>query len=375
MATWSSDPVPPSFGLYVHVPFCTTKCPYCDFSTAPYVGSRVPRYVEALTREAGLYGDAAEAPMTSVFIGGGTPSLLTSAELSQLMSGLRRSFTILEDAETTLEASPEGVNPAKLEGYRHAGVDRLSLGVQSFDDGVLAALGREHGASDAAAAVRLAREAGFANVSVDLMFGAPNERLEQWRKTLSRAISLDVEHVSVYGMTLEPKTVFGRLNRREPLPLPDDDAQAEMYEHAVEALSEAGYRQYETSNYARPGYECRHNLTYWRNEPYIGLGASAWGYLGGERYGNVPGAQSYVQRVESGRSPVIEHERLSGRAARGESVTLALRMTDGLDVAAYTRRFGAGPERDFGKEIQVLVEWGLLERHDDDAGSVRLRLT
>ena len=360
MATSDPDRRPPSFGLYVHVPYCTAKCPYCEFSTAPYVSSRVPAYLYAIAHEARTYSPRVSSPFTSVFIGGGTPSLLSGDEVHALMASLRDAFSILPDAEVTIEANPESLDAGKLEGYLDAGVTRLSIGVQSFDDELLGVLGREHLAADGCAAIAVARSVGFRNVSVDIMFGAPTARPDQWRRTVEQAVGVDADHLSVYGMTLEPVTVFGRQDRKAPLDLPDEDVQAEMYEWAMDELAQAGYRQYEISNFARPGFECRHNITYWLNEPYVGLGASAWGYLDGERYGNVRGAQSYVQRISSARSAVVDRERLIGLAAKSETVTLGLRMTEGVDSMAYQQRHGTDLVADFGDVIGPLVDVGCL---------------
>ncbi|MDA1191646.1 MAG: radical SAM family heme chaperone HemW [Candidatus Poribacteria bacterium] len=359
------------FGLYVHIPFCVHKCYYCDFATAPYIKERVPRFLDALKREAeqrislpraGEGKDGIERNVTSVFFGGGTPSLLTGDQLTDLLNFLRAHYPIAQDAEITVESNPETVDQPKLDAYRRAGVNRLSFGVQVFDDGLLKTLGRDHSVADVYRAYEAARAVGFDNVNLDLIFALPDQSLRGWQDTVKRALDANPEHLSVYGLTIEPKTVYSSWIDRDLLAVPDDDAQADMFEWTLDTLTDAGYDHYETSNYARRGRECRHNLTYWMNAPYVGLGPSAYGYLNGERYGNVRGTQSYIKRIEEGREVVVDRERLEGRAHRAETVMLALRMREGVDLTRYAARFGVNFAEDFRDEIDALIEWGLLER-------------
>jgi len=358
------------FGLYVHIPFCVQKCAYCDFATAPYRASVVPDFLDALCREADMYASHVRRPFTSVFFGGGTPSLLTGEQMNALMAHLRASFPISGDAEVTVEANPGSFDAAKLDAYRKAGVNRLSIGAQVFDDSMLSLLGREHSAEDTFESLRLARDAGFDNVNLDLIFGLPGQSLSDWERTVRVALELAPEHLSVYGLTIEPKTVFAYRERRGELLIPDEETQAAMYEHSLDALESAGYRHYEISNYAKPGRESRHNRIYWENAPYLGLGPGAWGYLDGERYGNLRSVGGYMKRLREGVSPVVERERLTGRPARAETVMQALRLREGVSFEAYRKRYDVELLADFGDDLKPLIAAGLLEQT-----ATHLRLT
>jgi oxygen-independent coproporphyrinogen-3 oxidase len=351
-----------SFGLYVHIPFCVQKCAYCDFPTAPYRPSVVLDFLDALRREADSYAPRVTEPFTSVFFGGGTPSLLTSEQMTALMAHLRATFAVQPDAEITVEANPGTLDAAKLDAYRNAGINRLSFGAQAFDDHALSRLGREHTTDDTFQSYRNARNAGFDNVNLDLIFGLPGQRLSDWETTMRLALELAPEHVSTYGLTIEPKTVFAYRQRRGELVVPDDDAQATMFDAARDALASAGYRQYEISNYAKPGRESRHNVGYWINAPCLGLGPGAWGYLDGERYGNLRSVGGYVKRLREGASPVAERERLTPRAARAETVVQALRLLDGIPLKDYRQRFGSELDADYANQVAPLLAAGLLER-------------
>lgn len=350
------------FGLYVHIPFCVQKCFYCDFATAPYRRSVVEAFLDALRREADFYAFRIRQPFTSVFFGGGTPSLLTGDQLKDLVAFLRATFSFLPDAEVSLEANPGSLDAAKLEAYRDAGVNRLSLGAQVFDDATLRLLGREHTTKHISESYHLARSAGFENLNLDLIFGLPGQQLSDWQKTLYTALELVPEHLSLYGLTVEPKTVFAYRQRRGELSLPDEETQAKMYEWSLDVLETAGYRHYEISNFAKPGYESRHNRLYWENAPYLGLGPGAWSYLDGERYGNLRSLGGYLKRLGEGFLPVGERERLTGRAARAETVIQALRLREGVSFRFYRERYGSDLLVDFGEVIFPLRAAGLLER-------------
>lgn len=358
------------FGLYVHIPFCVQKCFYCDFATAPYRRSVVGAFLDALRREVDFYAFRIRQPFTSVFFGGGTPSLLTGEQLRDLVAFLRATFSFFPDAEVSLEANPGSLDAAKLEAYRDAGVNRLSLGAQVFDDAMLQLLGREHTMKHIGESYHLARRVGFENLNLDLIFGLPGQRLSDWQNTLDAALELAPEHLSLYGLTVEPKTVFAYRQRRGELSLPDEETQAEMYEEALDRLEAAGYCHYEISNFAKPGYECRHNRLYWENAPYLGLGPGAWSYLDGERYGNLRSLGGYLKRLREGFLPVAERERLTGRAARAETIIQALRLREGISFRAYRERYGADLLVDFEDVISSLLATGLLEKT-----STHLRLT
>jgi oxygen-independent coproporphyrinogen-3 oxidase len=318
-------------GLYVHVPFCLTRCGYCDFNT--YAGLdelRLP-YVDALLGEAELarpeWGDAT---FVSVFLGGGTPTVLPAEGMRWLLDHLRATLAVTEEAEITSEANPDTVDARYLGGLWDAGVTRLSLGLQSFDPGVLRALERVHTSEAAVAAFGAARSAGFDNVNLDLIYGAAGETLASWRRTLERTVALRPDHVSAYALTIEPATPLGRKVAAGVVPAPDPDTQADMYVAACEALGAAGFEHYEVSNWALPGRRCAHNLGYWEGRPYLGLGAGAHSFAGDRRWWNVRPPQRYLELVAAGRLPIGDEERLDEEQRRLERLLLGLRLVDGV---------------------------------------------
>jgi putative oxygen-independent coproporphyrinogen III oxidase len=318
-------------GLYVHVPFCLTRCGYCDFNAYAGLDHLASRYVGALLSEARLAAPTwEEQDVVSVFLGGGTPTTLEVADLKALRAHLRQTFEVDAGAEVTIEANPDTVDTAKLAGLLEAGYTRLSMGAQSFDRAVLAALERIHDPASVRRAMTAARDAGYANVNLDLIYGADGETLDSWERTLREAIELAPEHVSAYALTIEPSTPLGRKMSRGVVPAPDQDLQADMFELACEALAGAGYGHYEVSNWAKPGFECVHNLGYWERRPYLGLGAGAHSYRDDRRWWNVRPPEEYLSMVESGRLPVGGEERLEPSDAYLEEVFLRLRILKGV---------------------------------------------
>lgn len=369
-------------GLYLHIPFCGKKCAYCDFASYPGLGSLFAPYVRALRTEAEAARGAWEGvPFATAYVGGGTPTALPAdllAEVLQIPLGL---YGLPEGAEVSVEANPGTVDRAALRALRAAGANRLSLGVQSLDDRELALLGRLHSAEEAVASYRLARRAGFTNVSLDLMFGLPRQRPADWRATLDRALDLEPEHLSLYALTVEEETPLAGSIACGDLPAPDEDLAADMYELAVERLADAGYAQYEISNWVRrtpedapsptalPRLACRHNIIYWRNGLYLGLGVAAYSYDGAERRGNVRHPQEYIERIEAGESPLAEREAPDEALEMGETMMLGLRMVAGVAHAAFAARFRRTLDEVYGPVIGSLVADGLLER---DAVGIRL---
>jgi oxygen-independent coproporphyrinogen-3 oxidase len=323
-----------SAGIYVHVPFCLTRCGYCDFNAYAGLDHLASRYVSALLREAELVAPEWEGvEFVSVFLGGGTPTTLEVADLKALLARLRSAFSVTPDAEVTIEANPDTVDTPKLEGLIEAGYRRLSMGAQSFDRSVLAALERVHQPEAVRRAFAAARAAGYENVNLDLIYGAAGERLESWERTLEEAIALSPEHVSAYALTIEPATALGRRVARGATPAPDPDLQAEMFEAACRLLGNAGYGHYEVSNWAKPGYECRHNLGYWERRPYVGLGAGAHAYRAARRWWNVRPPEEYLSIVERGELPVGGSEELEPADAYLEEVFLRLRILRGIPAS------------------------------------------
>ena len=368
--------------LYLHIPFCTAKCGYCDFNSYEGLDHLVLDYTPALVREIGLWAPAAQGHrVDTVFFGGGTPSLTAIDDLTSIVTAIRERFAIAADAEWTLEANPSELTREHLEGLRGVGINRLSMGVQSLHDDELQQLDRLHSAERAVEAFNDVRAAGFENVNLDLIFGLIGQPLERWQSTLERAIELGPEHLSCYALTVEPGTALYYQVEKGQLPEPDPDVAADQYEWTRERLVEAGCHQYEISNWARPGRECRHNLVYWRTQPYLGLGAGAHSYFSGNRLANVNAPQRYVdavnesyeEREANGHGAL--HQISSGETpdaatALADALILGLRLTDGVEVAPFEARFGANLEASFGPALARYEALGILDRGDG-----RLRLT
>lgn len=369
-------------GVYLHVPFCERVCPYCDFAVEaarPLAPEREADYVAALLAELeARRGDFAGLRLATVYLGGGTPSLLEPRSVARLVAAVRAAFGGGAPEEVTLEVNPSTVERARLPGFREAGVDRLSIGIQSFDDLVLRRLGRAHRAEEGHATLAAARAAGFARISLDLIFGVPDQSDASFDADLDAVAAFAPEHVSAYGLTFEPGTPFGRARDEGRIVPPADDRTAELYERAGERLAAAGLPRYEISSHARPGGESRHNRRYWQRRPVLGLGVGAWSSEPrtpaaphGARRHNLRGVDAYLARVAAGGSPQAgETEVLAPATARGEAVFLALRTSEGLDPADFETEFGAPPEAFFGPAIDELCEAGLLESAED--GPLRL---
>jgi oxygen-independent coproporphyrinogen-3 oxidase len=367
--------MPDGFGLYVHVPWCRHVCPYCDFNV--YASARPPEqdYTATLGRE--LTAWAARPPfagrrVTSLYVGGGTPSLFTPDAIARVLDAADRSFGVAGDAEVTLEANPGTVSAATLAGYRAAGVNRLSLGVQSFVPHVLRTLGRDHTPADADAAVAAARAVGIENLSLDLIFAVPGGTLAEWHADLEHAIALAPTHVSAYALTFEPGTPFHAWRTTGRLPAVDEDDDAAMAEHAAARLAAAGYARYEISSWAQPGRASRHNQGYWDGSHYLGIGAGAHSFDAGpqpRRWSNLRAPGAYADAVASAGTAVGEEHPLDLDEARGDFVFTGLRRLVGVDAAGFADRFGLAIAEAF-PHVPGLVREGLLEWTDD-----RLRLS
>ncbi len=378
------------YSLYVHIPFCSHRCAYCDFNTYAGQEGLMPAYVEALCREVEWVGRHAPTDLDvhTVYFGGGTPSLMTPAQFKSILRTIGASFRVSAAAEITVEANPGTVSKADLGALRRLGINRLSLGVQSANGEELRLLQRTHTYFEVLQAVANARRAGFDNVSVDLIYGLPEQSLQTWQTSTERVLRLEPDHISAYSLTLEHGTPFSRWAQRGLMVTPDPDEAADMYEWLTEALAEAGFQQYEISNWARPGKACRHNLQYWRGLPYIGVGAGAHGYANGRRYSNVRGISAYSERMESASvartddpqawmpfplSPAAAEQHVQTRADdMSEFMIMGLRLTrEGISPRTFASRFGVEPESVFGKQITDLREVGLLEG-DHETGSLHL---
>jgi oxygen-independent coproporphyrinogen-3 oxidase len=351
-------------GLYLHVPFCRSLCAYCTFTRGLFAEGLKDRYVAALAREirdAG--GSAGTARADTIYIGGGTPSLLDPSEVEQLVRACRETFDLDPHAEITLEANPESTDPSRLAGFRAAGVTRLSLGAQSFLDAELVLLGRIHTAAEARRAVAQAVDAGFESVGVDLMMGLPGQSLADWLTSVDELAALVPTHASLYVLEIHPHDRLRVEMARRGLAAAADDLVADMYLAAMERLEESGYRQYEISNLARPGRESRHNTKYWSDGDWIGFGSAAHSARDGVRWRNVDDVEEYIARVD-GSGPVAEREVLSARRRLEDALFMGLRRAEGVDADALRRKYGIDVWGAFGSRLGPFVEAGLLVRQD-----------
>lgn len=375
-----------SVALYLHIPFCQAKCPYCDFNTyAGMLGQRED-YVAALHHEIALAGTrtrlstGARRRCRTVNFGGGTPSLLTAPQVASLLAAIREAFALDDDAEVSLEANPGALEYGHLDELRAVGVNRLSMGAQSFDAGLLRRLGRIHSPDDIARAFAAARTAGFANLNLDFMYALPGQSLATWSATLERALALAPEHLSLYALIVEAGTPLHGWVRQGRVRPVDDDLAADMYELAEDRLATAGYTHYEISNWARPGYECQHNLTYWQNLPYIGLGAGAHSWYAGHRFAQVRPVREYIARVWADTPPravaalpaaaVSEDETITRPLEMAETAMLGLRLVEGLDLDAFAARYAVSFAGSLAPRLADVREYGLVEEQ-----GTTLRLT
>jgi len=350
--------------LYFHIPFCRSKCSYCDFNSSDQPDISTASYVELLREELRLRSRVFGTHVVpTLYFGGGTPSLLTPAQITCLLAAVRTHFTVEKDAEITLEANPGTVTLASLQGYLAAGINRLSIGIQSLDDPQLALLGRIHSADEARSAFNTARAAGFSNIGIDLMHGLPGQTLDAWQVTLQAAVAMKPEHISVYGLSVEAGTPFAKKAAQGELHLPEEELAAKMFELTAEALCSAGYEHYEISNFARPGRRSRHNQVYWRRGSYLGFGAGAHSFLKspgyGSRWENPAALAEYAAVVCSQKLPGIE-ESLPREEAMSEFMFLGLRMLEGVDSKEFADQFGLELEEAFPNRVGKLCERGLL---------------
>jgi oxygen-independent coproporphyrinogen-3 oxidase len=357
--------------LYIHIPFCVGKCRYCGFYSTTYEPDRADEFISGIKNEAETYrDDFSHRPFSSIYIGGGTPTVLSPFQLGLLIKVIRSHFLIDESAEFTVEANPNTVTSEKLSLLLDQGVNRLSLGVQSFSDEILQTLGRLHTAKQAADAFRLARIAGFINIGVDLIYGIPGQTATHWEETLDTAMALKPEHVSAYSLSLDDGSQFKRAAEAGGFTLPDDEVIAAMYERAVQTLNNASYGHYEISNFSLPGYECRHNMNYWDRGEYLGLGPGAWSFISGTRYANISDTTEYSQRLSSGRSAVEARETIGLVPSARETILLGLRTMKGLDILRFELQFGPDLLNRLERNAVPLRDAGLLRLTEG-----RLRLT
>ena len=352
-------------GLYIHIPFCSSRCSYCDFATGLYQSELAERYVRALIVEIGSSRYAGEN-VDTIYFGGGTPSLLSPAQLERILASIYERFEITAGPEITLEINPGSATPEKLRAFRSLGVNRASFGAQTFDDAELAKLGRSHNSADTLRTFAALREAGFANVSFDLIAGLPGQTLEGWQRNIKQALDLAPEHLSFYLLEVHSGTPLAEHIRRGIQPQPDDDLAGVMYEWMIEQAAAAGYEHYEISNLCRPGFHSRHNVKYWTAASYYGFGCSAHSYDGDmRRWSNQRDALKYVEIVESGASPVVEEQLLEQNDVRAEAVFLGLRLMQGVDLRRYRESFGVDLRDEHADDLDRFCKAGLIELDGD----------
>jgi oxygen-independent coproporphyrinogen-3 oxidase len=366
-------------GIYIHIPFCRSRCSYCDFATGIYESALTEKYVGAVEQEIREWNEVEPERVDTIYFGGGTPSLLSPNQVQQILDAVHHRFSVIGGAEVTLEMNPgpdsslrsqdsstdtNGIelSSKKLRGLRHLGVNRASFGAQTFDDHQLRRLGRTHTSDDIHTTFRHLREAGFDNINFDLIAGLPGQTLDGWARNLEEALALRPEHLSLYLLDIHEGTPLADQIRRGRQPRPDDDLAAEMYRVMIGRVCEAGYEHYEISNFCLPGRESRHNTKYWTGAPYYGFGCSAHSYDGRfRRWSNERDVARYTESLESNRSAVVEGTVLSDADARAESMFLGLRMMRGLDARSFAARFGADPREEYKDDLARFCEAGLIE--------------
>lgn len=349
------------FGVYIHIPFCVKKCKYCDFNSFRMNLCDKKRYLDDLKKEIEMYLDeCSDRVVDTIFFGGGTPSILSCDEIESLMKCVKDSFNISDDAEITMECNPGTIDREKLEAIKKSGINRLSIGLQAVQNHHLSYIGRIHTYEEFEKNFKEARDVGFDNINIDLMFALPNQTEDDWKESLEKVVALNPEHISAYSLILEEGTELFNMYERDEFELMDEDRDIEMYEYTINYLKNNGYNQYEISNYSKEGKECRHNIIYWQCENYLGLGAGAAGYLGRDRYTNESNLDNYYEKIESGKKPIVNVENLSNEEMIEEMVFMGLRMNSGINRIDFKNRFGVEFCDKYKKQVEDLVERGLL---------------
>ncbi len=362
--------------LYIHIPFCETKCPYCDFNTYAGINHLIPSYMDALSNELRVWASALDHPrVNTVFLGGGTPSMLSPKQMDSLMSLIHTEFAVQTDAEISAEVNPDDVTLQRITGFREAGLNRIGMGVQSFFDPELQLLGRRHDVEQALKAFEAIQHAGITNISMDLMYGLPHQTIDSWKRNIEGVITAAPQHISAYALTLEPETPMAQHVAKGSLPEQDPDLAADMYEWTSTVLAKAGYHNYEISNWALPGRESKHNITYWHNLPYLGVGPGAHSFLGGYRFANGKSPVTYMAKVNAwGTAPVdletllrenpgyVEDiEPMDAQTEMADSLIMGLRLAKGIRNSDFRARFGLNLHEAYGDAIKETISLGLLK--------------
>ena len=355
-----------NLGLYLHIPYCLHKCGYCDFNSHPENQVESVHYVEALLKEIKFYSTTLKSyNVPTVFMGGGTPTILPPSQLKKILDTVRQSFNLTPDCEITIEANPATIKLETLQEIHAAGYNRISIGVQSFDEKELQLLERVHNEEEIHSTVHRARSANFENLSMDLMFALPDQSTVKWQSHLKQATAKNPDHLSTYNLTIEPATAFFKLQEKGKLCLPHEDIQLEMYETTIQVLEDAGYSQYEISNFSKPGMESQHNINYWNNGEYLGVGAGASSYLNGERSKNINLPSIYIRKIETKASAVDTRERLEPLQAMGETLMLGLRLLKGVSIDVFENRFQVSFQKVYGKVVESLLNQELITLNEN----------
>ncbi len=359
-------------GLYLHFPFCISKCPYCDFNSYQLKeDNQISSYISALYQEITAYSKKLKkSNITTVYLGGGTPTIISGVQIYNILEFCKDKFNIDKNAEITIEANPGTLDGEKLKLLIESGINRLSLGAQSFSNLFLKKLGRIHNAQDIIDSYYLAREKGFNNINIDIMFALPDQTTEDLQVTLKKAVSLKPDHLSLYNLTIKPGTEYYKKYKRGKLKLSTEDEEFDMYNWAINFLEESDFEHYEIANFARPYKRSMHNLIYWKNKPYLGIGAGAYSFIKGYRYMNYENPARYIKEIMSGKLPVDNGEKLSLRKRMIETIILGLRTKDGVDYKKFKTRFGVNLNNIFPEQIKKMVNLGLLQKDNH-----RIKLT
>lgn len=353
-------------GLYIHIPFCVKKCKYCDFNSFKLNVDEKRKYLNSLIREMELYKqNIAGKTIDSIFIGGGTPSILNEEEIKLLFQNIKKNFQVKDDAEITMECNPGTLNLNKLKTMKECGVNRLSIGLQSVQNNHLEYIGRVHTYEEFEKNYYQAKEVGFENINIDLMYALPNQSKVDWMESLEKVVKLNPTHISAYSLILEENTELFDMYQRREFELLDEDTDIEMYEYTINYLKSNGYNQYEISNYAKDGFECKHNILYWKCEDYIGLGVSASGFLNKIRYSNLCDLDKYEEIIHSGKKPIEWEEKLGIKDEIEENIFLGLRMNEGIKFKDFYEKYNFNFYEKYKDEIEKLKKIKLIEINSD----------
>lgn len=341
--------------LYIHIPFCKKKCYYCDFNSYSGKEYLIDDYIEALKKEITLYKDILNKnKINTIFLGGGTPSILNGEQIFEIMNTLNKNFLIKDNAEISIESNPGTLNYSKLKLYYESGINRLSIGLQACQNNLLNKIGRIHSFEEYIKNLQDARKIGFSNINTDLMFSLPGQTKKDWKETLNKIVDLNIPHISAYSLIVEEETPFYNWVGDGKVALPSEDVEIDMYHYAIKYLKEKGYKHYEISNFAKNRFECKHNLTYWKNKPYLGIGVGAHSYFNKKRFNNVKKIEEYIRLVKNDKLPVEERLDISTKDEISEFMFLGLRLIDGISIKEFINRFNVSPFEIYKEEFKKL---------------------